>query len=222
MSRRKIAIFTTLFIEVKPRKTIKEKLHLVKNHKTISCKTEFADTFFYTTEIEVFEDKKEKYLNRFRERCSVPIIERDSDIVGRFRYKITVNSFIKNQNETPLDVVLFDKTGELLFLLDTLLQKCRTVYVYTENIREYSEKSDQIFKTTGAAAVICEGTFSVNKADLIVTNEMLPLLGGIPVISRYSFLADECTCPPTLEVGKNADILCVLAGLYFICGKDLI
>lgn len=179
------------------------------------------DTYFYTTEISVYKDKAEKYINRFRSRCQVPIIERNSETVQKLKYIISVNSVLKAHKNPPLNVAVFDKNGELTFLLATLLQKCRTVYIYTEKTEEYSEKNDEVFKSTGAAAVITDYDFSVNRADFIVSSVKLPINNNIPIISRYSLFANDCVGFPHLDIPQNTDVFCVLAGLNFICKKIL-
>ena len=139
----------------------------------------------------------------------------------KLRYIISVNSVLKANKNPPLDVAVLDKNGELIFLLKILLQKCRTVYIYTEKAEEYAEKNDEIFKSTGAAAVITDFGFSVNKADFIVSSTKLPIKNNIPVISRYSLFADDCVGYPLIDIPQNTDVFCVLAGLHFICGKNL-
>ena len=213
-------MFTTLNVNYKERKNFKEKMHLTPTRKLISTEHTYNNLPFYTTRLISYSHLNSAKLLRFKERCSLPVIENNSDMVTKYRYLMTLNTVMNHYKDTPLNCALIDPNGRLLFLLPLLVTRCHRVNVYTHS-RDYQKENDRLFSLIGASAVIAEDFLSLKGFDAVFSDIPLPFCDNPHLFGRYSHFAHSLPLLPDEFKQLNLlddEIYPTLAGLYYIGG----
>ncbi len=205
-------MFTALTVKIKKRKSLCEKLHLVRKYRILTNEIFFCENKFFTAEISSYkEDTAKKIINR----CMLPVIMPDSDAVLKYKYTVMLNTVLKIYEKKKISAALYDRNCDIIHLLPTVLQKCRSVYVFTENISEYEKENDRIYSSLGAAAVISDRPVIPKSSDIVISSE--DIKEKCPVFfGQYGFFVDSCVPildVPLPKIPEYADLYTVLSGL---------
>lgn len=205
-------MFAAITVKIKTRETVREKLHLVKCSQININEINFLGNKFFTAEISSYKHTvAEKIINR----CRLPVIMRDSDAVLKYKYTVMLNTILKIYEKKILSAALYDRNCDIIHLLPTLLRRCRSVYVFTQNTSEYEKENDRIYSSVGAAAVISDRPTIPKNTDIVISNE--DIKEKYPVFfGQYGFFVDFCVPildAPLPKIPEYADLYTVLSGL---------
>ncbi len=205
-------MFAAITVKIKRRETVPEKLHLVRQRKINITEINFLGNKFFTAEISAY---KHTVAERIISQCRLPVIMPDSDAVLKYKYTVMLNTILKIYEKKPISAALYDRNCDIIHLLPTILQKFRSVYVFTERVPEYEAENDRIYSSVGAAAVINDRPIIPKETDIIISSE--DIKERCPVFfGQYGFFVDSCIPildVPLPKIPEFADLYTVLAGL---------
>ncbi len=209
-------MFTTLKITIRPRKSLLERLHLVKKRKFITTEHKLLDTTFYTTVLISYCQDNSSALRTFRRRADMPVITEKSECYKKMEYIAYANTAFLLYPLTA-SVGIYDPNGELPFLLPYLACKSNSITVFTRREGEYTAAAQEMYKDYGTPVIFVPNAGLLKKADILFTAAALPFHFNNPSFGNKNISDFKPTLPfsvPTLQ--PDADILAVSAGLYFV------
>lgn len=168
-----------------------------------------------------YAENFQKALCKFSKKCPVLIVDEESEIVKKYRYKVTLNMIFEIFEKKPPTLVLFDKKGEIIELLPELLEKCRSLYISTEREKEYHLANDKYARLYGNSAVICSRFCSLNQVDAVICSDQTSFEGSAVFGEHHLFASGNIDLLSGFEgmlKGKNADFR-IGAGLCYIAGE---
>ncbi len=216
MSRGETAIFICLSSTLQDRRTIREKLHLVKPSKIEYSEINWCGNIFYAAQVSAY---KKSAIEKFKNKCRYPVLASDSALVKKFKYLVTANTVLKIFEGKNTNIALFDKNGNIIHLLPRLVAQCRSVYVYTQKTELYENENNRIFSLIGAAAVI-SGTPTLPRGTTAVITDGNLSFGQIKTFGEFGFFINDCVPvfegAQTLTLPSYTNIYSALTGLYEI------
>lgn len=209
-------MFTTLKITVKPRKSLLERLHLVKKRKFITLEHKVKDTVFYTTELISYSKENTSAIRTFRRRADMPVITKKSECYRKIRYIAYANTAFSLY--PPADSVSFyDTSGELAFLIPYVAGRCGSITVFTRKESAYTDIAGEVYRDFGTPVIFVPNAGLLKSADILFSPTPLPFKFNKPYFGNGQLSEAVARLPleiPTLP--PDTDTLAVVAGLYFI------
>ena len=108
-------MFITLTVCNLKRKTLAEKLYLVKKRRFVTEYTVYDSGEFYTTRLFTYCSNNEKAINKYFKNIDFPLITKSSEIVVKFFYITLANTAFKNMGGS-VETAVYDPDGRFIFL----------------------------------------------------------------------------------------------------------
>lgn len=143
--------------------------------KIISEASEYKGCTFYYSRLLSSKKNNLKFINRFKKRAEIPVIEHDSPIVFKYKMTILANTVMRRPYK---NVGIYDKEGKLPFLLPFISKNSGVIYIFTENTAAYTNIEDEILRDYGTPLLISRRASPITECDIIFAAQLPNILNN--------------------------------------------
>lgn len=182
--------------------------------KIVSEVCEYKGFTYYSSKLLSHRENNQKFINKFKKRSGIPVIETDSPLVFKYKMILLTNTVMLLPYK---NVGVCDKDGSLAFLLPFMSQNSGVISIFTENAAAYSDITNEILSVYGTPTIISEKISNILKCDVVfAVKPPKSISKNNNVFTLKSTEGREPLLPFSLP--DYADTLSVAAGLFYYGG----